>query len=439
MFHLIKRDDNKIIYFPALNKIFNITEKEYEKDFKEWEEKEIKAEQTLDSNLLNTINKYEQISNLQRLVIGVTNKCNFQCLYCYGINGSYGKKIQTISENKLFSLLDFFIVKSVDINQIQFFGGEPLIEFNLIKKICNYFEKAKMKNKIKDIPMMTMVTNGSIISEKIIKFFKEYNFSITVSLDGPPEVNDLARKDKNGDGTFKKISDTINLLRENDIQYGIEATYTKYHIKLGISVWNLIQFFYETFGLTSVHIPPVSSNNPNIALFPEYTKETMKIYREAINNCLRNWINGNIVSFSFLDRYLYGLIKLKTSITFCPAGYDTIAISWEGKIYPCFMFYGIDSFGYKENILEEQKIDFQMPLKSECTDCSKCWIRYLCSICIGGVYFETGSICKIPVYLCEWQKGMIEEIIFNISNIQKNVDIWEKFVRNLKKQNAQNA
>ncbi|MEO0296547.1 MAG: SPASM domain-containing protein [candidate division WOR-3 bacterium] len=148
-----------------------------------------------------------------------------------------------------------------------------------------------------------------------------------------------------------------------------------------------------------------------------------------------------MLSFSFLDRYLESILKKQKLPLFCPAYNDTLAIWWNGDIYPCFMFYGneqfkicnIENFEIFETDILKYNLKYLNYLKKlDREKCNNCVIRWLCNICIGGVYNEKSKIEEIPEYYCSWQRGMIEEIIGYLCYIKGNKNLWDRLVKNIK-------
>ncbi len=438
-----KSKDFKLIFFPTLYKIYKIKdEKELFKKLSELVEEDNKEEE----NFLKEISKNfcNERKTINRLVLGISNICNFNCIYCYAQGGSYGgfQGLMSVETAKFVinKLVNNFLIKN-----IQFFGGEPLLGYETMEFVCKYFEFLYSNRKINYMPNFAVVTNGSILSKKIIELFKKYKIYVTVSLDGPPEINRFLRKDRLERDKNALIIKNIKTLINEGIKVGIEATYTNFHIENRITVWDCLKYFYEEFGFTSCHIPPVNcGNNVNysLAVFPTNTQTCISIYREAIKECINSWINGKeMLSFSFLDRYLESILKKLKSPLFCPAYNETLAIWWNGDIYPCFMFYGneqfkicnIENFEIFETDILKYNLKYLTYLKKlDREKCNNCVIRWLCNICIGGVYNEKSKIEEIPEYYCSWQKGMIEEIIGYLCYIKGNKNLWDRLVKNIK-------
>ena len=155
---------------------------------------------------------------LDRLVLNVSNVCNLNCCYCYAKGGSYGEDESFMEENVAIRTVDYFYNRYNDINSIQFFGGEPLLNPEIIQTVCEHILDKYNKNKIQKLPVFAVVTNGTIMSSKILEILSDYKIQITVSIDGPQFIHDPLR----GQGTYDKIIENIEYLKNENITIGVE-------------------------------------------------------------------------------------------------------------------------------------------------------------------------------------------------------------------------
>jgi radical SAM protein with 4Fe4S-binding SPASM domain len=260
------------------------------------------------------------------------------------------------------------------------------------------------------------------------------------------KINDLLRKKYNEEKISEIVVKNIKRLQQEGIKIGIEATYTNYHLQQGFTVWDCINYFNKEFGIASIHIPPISAkkNHSNFSwrIFPEHFELCIKSYTGAIKKCIDSWVKGEeMCSFSFLDRYLEAILKGYKSHLFCPAYVDTIAVWWNGDIYPCFMFWGVEEFKIGNiDFIKPEELKYSLlnkiPTKIEIKKCNECEIKWLCNICLGGVYNESDTIWNIPYYLCEWQKAIIKELIYWLAYTREISDLWDKLIKNLKLKHA---
>lgn len=165
--------------------------------------------------------KFLSDNYVHMLLLQVTQQCNLRCSYC-AYSGNYNNRIhdsQKMNFNTAQNAIDFYFYHSKNREELSigFYGGEPLIEFSLIKKCVEYCEEHKSGKEIN----YRVTTNGTLINDVIIDFFIKYNFSVTISLDGDKEAHDKNRKFRDGRGSFDLILKNLSKIREkNDWFYG---------------------------------------------------------------------------------------------------------------------------------------------------------------------------------------------------------------------------
>ncbi|MCX8129739.1 MAG: Cys-rich peptide radical SAM maturase CcpM [Clostridia bacterium] len=166
-------------------------------------------------------------SKVERMVLQVTQQCNFRCAYCV-YSGEYTNRKHANNKMSLEvakKAIDFLISHSRDSSSIDlgFYGGEPLLEFDLIKNCIEYFEK-KAEGKAITI---SITCNGSLISEEIIEYFQNHNVTMSISIDGPKEVHDKNRKFAgSGCGTFDKVQENLIMIRKKYPEYAKSILYS---------------------------------------------------------------------------------------------------------------------------------------------------------------------------------------------------------------------
>ena len=406
-------------------------------NYKEIKEKKIKIENRINklSNLneKNSLTKLNDnyVNYLDRITINVSNDCNLKCIYCYASGGSYKKEKGYMDKFTALQTINFFIVNFDVIKNVQFFGGEPLLNKDLIEIICEEFYSKYKNNEISYLPMFSVVTNGTIMSKEIINILSKYDIKITISIDGPEKINDFLR----GKGTYNKILKNIDTLKLNNIKFGIECTFTKYHLKNKCDMVDLLDFFYKKLRIHYAHIPTVSISKKNDLYIKN--SEKIDIYKKVIMNSLQSLENEDYKMESITYRILRSLI-LKTPIKYyCPAGKLTLSVSHEGDVYPCFMFIGDDKFlignvfkGIYANKLEKVSNILMNLEKNIYPKCKNCWAASLCFGCIGDNYITSNKITSDEV--CNFNKEIIKYLILNIINLYNNPNSIKKMINIIK-------
>lgn len=322
---------------------------------------------------------------LDRLVLNISNDCNLSCRYCYATNGTYNQDKSLMEEKVAIKTIDYFYNVYDEVNTIQFFGGEPLLNPEIIKKICTHIRSKYDNHEISRLPIFAIVTNGTIISPKILKILSAYDIRMTISMDGPELIHDYLR----GNGTFKKIVRNLQAFKSKNIDIGVECTFTNYHLVNNLDISNLMDFFYKELGLHLTHIPYVAVSKENAL---NINKDNLKkAYFNAIESSLVNLNNKNYKIESYTLRLLRAIVFKKSIGVYCPAGVTTLSVSCKGDIYPCFMFTGNKEFligNIFENKISSSRVSEVKKIleeKGKCKPkCNNCWAKSLCFGCIGN-------------------------------------------------------
>ena len=379
---------------------------------------------------------------LRRLTLNISNDCNLRCRYCYADTGAYGSARGLMEEDVALRAMDAVYHHFDGVDMIQFFGGEPALNVPVIQTVCEYMDHLLEEDRIKYKPDYAIVTNGTISSPELFEVIKKHHIGLTVSLDGPKEVNDEIRVYPHGRGSYDRIMNFIEQARENSDSYlGIEGTYTARHIELGISMVDLLDFFAEELDITSPHIPTVGAPaDPSLALHPRCSEETYRIYADAVSHTVWSATTDHPRSLSLAQRQVDALVRKQGQWAICPAsGGDTLSVDMDGGIYPCFMFIGREEFrmgdvngdGFGGPGFDRVNTVFWANVKGKRDDCSVCWARGLCSGCLGAVYNETGSITDVPQDHCELVKAMGERTLVELARVRNDPEKWEKMVETM--------
>lgn len=354
---------------------------------------------------------------LNRLVLHVSNDCNLRCLYCYAHGGSYGKPRGNMRRKIAFSSINWALQAFGSVGHVQFFGGEPLLNPRLMIEICEFFKSLCDAGKIDKLPVFGVVTNGTVGDERIIEFLRRYEIAVTVSIDGPAEVHDVIR----GKGTFARADRFVKrCLDTGSIRTNFECTWTTVHVKMGISVVDLVEFFYERYGVRVLHVVPVAARKGSFLYIDPQVK--LQAFKEAACHTVKTLFEGNPRANSLSYRVLESLRKRKPIVLYCPAGAGTLSVASDGGLYPCFMFAGDERFricrftidgNVHENRADKVSSIIHSCHKTRHEDCSLCWAEPLCSGCIGGDLIETGDTKQRSG--CDTTRAIAEAILLEVS------------------------
>lgn len=157
--------------------------------------------------------KYLSENCMGNLILQVTQQCNLRCKYC-AYSGNYYNRTHS-SERMSFEdakrVIDFYLERSIEMDELalSFYGGEPLLEFDLIKRCVDYIISKSGERKVR----FPMTTNGTLLTEEVIKFLVQHEFKLLISLDGNKESHDINRQFRNGGGSFEVIYNNFMWLR----------------------------------------------------------------------------------------------------------------------------------------------------------------------------------------------------------------------------------
>ncbi len=380
-------------------------------------------------NILKTIDENSTIPEftaknsdfLYKLTLNITNKCNMSCKYCYACEGEYLSSSSVMEQNTAKSAIDVFLKRYRNIKNIQFFGGEPLLNIPLIEFICEYFTKLNNENKIEFLPNFGLITNGTIYTEEMISIVNRYNILMTVSMDGNQELHNATRVFKNGSGTWQKIIENIRKYKLATNQpIAIEVTFNSNHVNSGYSIINVIKSIKADTGINNVHVVPVSVD----------TASTLKLdNRYDFINSVHDIFDFKRIenqdhSYAYIQRIIQSFKVKKTNKYLCEAGISMFSVSYKGDIFPCFMLTDIEKYRmgniFDENLFESelfttisnQLLEFSKFKNSKCTNCFN---NKICFGCLGANYFNTGNIFETSEEDCFMFRKMTESVIKELS------------------------
>lgn len=346
------------------------------------------------------------MNKIELLIKPSSYLCNLDCSYCFY------KKTKSIYPNaKIMDLktLEFFIKRFMDYSEgrdIYFCwqGGEPLICG--IDFYFNVIEFQKKYGKRGQIVGNTIQTNGILIDEKWIEFFKKYNVFVGISLDGPEEIHNFYRKYKDGRKTFNKVMENIRLLKSADVQFNILSTIGE---NSGKYPEKIFEFFIKKDFKYLQFIPATDRKKGKISDFSitplTYSKFLCRIFDLW-------WNNGSpFVSIRFFDNILEVLLGLEVSnCTLKKRCGEYLVIEHNGDIYPCD-FFVMPEFKlgniYTDEIekIYEKLENFGKMKEIELSECKKCRWNFICNNgCMWQRYVKNGNLKGVD-YLCPAYKN----------------------------------
>lgn len=287
------------------------------------------------SNLLGESN------GLTGFYLFVSQECNLACSYCYGDGGEYRKNKMFMDESTAINFIDKFITKENSGYLINFFGGEPLLNFNLMKTIVAECKAKAKKHGFRIV--FNMTTNGTVWNDKIAKFVAEEIGTVTISLDGPQNINDAQRVPRGNFSPYEKTVQAIGEMQQRGCNYTIRTIMSKN------SQGKLSEIYHHNsklagkggVGLSTVD---VDINHP-LALSEDEDRALVNEIVEINSESLRTLYEGYDPKF---NEYTAELCKLIFGKKYrprpCNAGQTVLAVAADGELYPCHRFVGYDQF-----------------------------------------------------------------------------------------------
>lgn len=360
---------------------------------------------------------------MKRITLCVSNDCDLRCKYCYAHGGNYGQNRLLMNEKTALDFVDFCYRELAELDNVMFFGGEPLLNWKIIMFICEEFSKRQVAGGHLN-PKFSMVTNGTIYNDKICQLIRQYICDITVSIDGKEDVDNYNRIYPNGAGSFGRVSRFIYKVKQIEgVNLHFEATYTKIHEKLGYTRYDVKKYLTSHFGITGTVVDDTSLD------FNSFYKELSSITKEKILSsdfdCLPNdfW------------QILYSIAEKKKQ-KFCSVLEDRITISTTGEIFACQMLNGkkkcIAGTIYDRDILERIYSNRIFFGKNEA--CDACWANSLCGGCVVQKFYneQSGLLNDIPSQaLCINIRNGIEKLLSILYQIRNDSELWHRLLHKM--------
>lgn len=362
---------------------------------------------------------YNHTNIIKALCLHVAHDCNLKCKYCFAAQGNFNGEALLMPLETGKKAFDFLVANSGNRRnlEVDFFGGEPLMNFDVVKELVAYGRELEKTNN-KHF-RFTITTNGMLLDDDKIAFINENMDNVVLSLDGRKEINDLMRPTPNDKGSFDIIVPKFKKLIESrgDKDYYIRGTFTSYNKDFSKDV---MEFYNQGFKKISIE-PVVTDENEPYAIteedLPEILAEYEKFSKEYLD--IRK-DDKEFLFFHFMIDLSQGPCIIKRMVG-CGAGSEYIAVTPTGEIYPCHQFVGEEEFlignltdGIQNTELREE---FKCANVLNKDECSKCWARYYCSGgCHANAHYNNGSLMMPYQIGCEMEKKRIECSISILAN-----------------------
>lgn len=358
----------------------------------------------------SVLNNRDNEPSLKALCLHVAHDCNLRCAYCFAGKGNYRSGKKLMPPEVALQAVDFLVNNSGKKKNIEidFFGGEPALNFSVVRETVAYGNKvaARAGKKLN----FTITTNGTLLDADRINYINENMDNVVISLDGRQEVHDAIRQDAAGRGTYGRIlGDALRLVRaRKNKSYFIRGTFTAKNLDFAQDVLHLADL-----GFTEISVEPVVGAGGDLHLRREHLPEILAEYERLAEAYLQRIQAGKPFKFYHFNVDLYHGPCLYKRIAACGAGTEYLAVTPEGDLYPCHQLVGQDEFcvgnldtGIQNYTLTQKFAAANIFTKETCRDC---WAQLYCSGgCQANAYYANGDIKKPEALFCEMQRKRIE-------------------------------
>ncbi|MDR3602030.1 MAG: thioether cross-link-forming SCIFF peptide maturase [Desulfosporosinus sp.] len=368
---------------------------------------------------------YPEKPIVKAICLHVAHDCNLRCEYCFAGTGAFGgsRTLMNLETGK--KGIDFVLESSGHRNhcEVDFFGGEPLLNFGVVKALVEYGRKAgaALGKTIK----FTLTTNGVLLNEEIQNYLEQEEISVVLSLDGRPEVHDRMRPYANGQGSYAKITPLIKQFATRRPEsssyavgtyYYVRGTYTHFNLDFDRDVLHIADL-----GIKQISMEPVVAGPEDAYAFQAGDLDKIRAAYDRLGEelLIRRAQDRAFNFFHFNVALDQGPCLIKR-LSGCGAGHEYVAISPEGDLYPCHQFVGQAAYKlgslYDENphqLKAELVKDFRSANVYAKSACRECWARFACS---GGCHAAnvafTGKLTEVYTLGCELQKKRLEVALY---------------------------
>lgn len=349
---------------------------------------------------------------VKALCLHIAHDCNLRCKYCFASTGDFGtsRTLMPLETGK--KAIDFLIENSGTRRnlEVDFFGGEPLLNFEVVKQIVEYaLGRAEQTGKNF---RFTLTTNAVLLKEEHKQFINKYVGNIVLSIDGRPEVNDNMRLRADGRGTYRDILPKIKDMADSRGQdgYYVRGTFTRENLDFSQDVLHLADLGFKQVSVE----PVVAAKDTGFDIRREDLPQLFSEYESlALEYVKRHKESNGFNFFHFMLDLDHGPCVVKR-LKGCGSGHEYLAVTPEGDLYPCHQFVGMEKFKMG-NVNNGTTIDMtirELFIKQTIyskPDCRECWARFFCSGgCAANAWQFNNCLDKPYSIGCELERKRVE-------------------------------
>jgi len=343
------------------------------------------------------------------MCLNVCHDCNLDCEYCFAAENVNQRKMMHADTAK--KALDLLVDISGDrrILEVDFFGGEPTLNFEVVKQAVEYAHSLEESNDKKF--RFTITTNALLLTDDMIDFFCKEMYNVVLSIDGRENVHNTIRPTKGKKPSHSVVLDNINkfVKKRDKGQYYVRGTYTNHNLDFSKDILQLNDYGFDQISVEPVTLP----DGHRLALREEHLDTIFDEYDKLAIEYLKRRKDGD-KWFNFFHFYIDlkgGPCEAKR-LSGCGAGCEYIAVSPSGEIYPCHQFVGNKEYllgTVSQGISLKNRTVFETNDITTKPHCTNCFAKYYCSGgCIANSVNCAGGVDKVHLVSCQIIRKRIE-------------------------------
>ena len=348
---------------------------------------------------------------VKALCLHIAHDCNLACKYCFAEEGEYHGRRALMSFEVGKKALDFLIANSGSRKnlEVDFFGGEPLMNWQVVKDLVKYGrEQEKLHNKKF---RFTLTTNGVLLNDEVMEFCNKEMGNVVLSVDGRKEVHDYMRPFRKGAGSYDLIMPKFEKFAEsrNQDKYYVRGTFTHHNLDFSQDVLHLADLGFKQISVE----PVVAADTEEYAIREEDIPQILEQYDILAKEMIKREKEGKGFNFFHFMIDLTGGPCVYKRLSGCGSGTEYLAVTPWGDFYPCHQFVGEEQYlmgNVDEGITKPEIVkDFGRCNVYTKPDCKDCFARFYCSGgCAANGYHFGGDIRGNYKIGCELQRKRVE-------------------------------
>lgn len=349
---------------------------------------------------------------IKAMCLHICHDCNMRCAYCFAKDGTYSTEKDYMSARVGKKAIDFLIEKSGNRKnlEIDFFGGEPLINFDVVKEIVEYARSIEKQNG--KTFKFTLTTNALILDNDASEYLNREMDNLVISIDGRRDVHNACRKCAGGADSYDAIIENAKNFRSirGNKKYYVRGTFTNKNLDFSKDVQAIRDAGFDQISLE----PVVLEAGHSLEIREEHLPIICEEYEKLARFCLdsrkseKTWFN-----------YFHYMIDLENSpcvkkrAVGCGAGAEYVAVTPVGDIFPCHQF--AQDADYRMGNIFDGTFDVGIQDKfSMCNlyskeGCAECFAKYYCSGgCVANSVHFAGDMNKPYKISCAMMQKRLE-------------------------------